>query len=222
MRQQGRRNEQQVEHGQPHQYALPGRIALKSQRADHEQDADPDRQPGRHAEIEAARLDRDELGDQRQQIAEHEVAHGEIAPERAEALKDEFGMAAMRRRAEPHRHFLNHERHQESEQDEGGEKADAIGRAGGRVGDHARAVVLAEHDQHARPRQQPEQPQRSLCRAALQHFQTVLRPQDILVSEARLGAARDARSPEVQHILAHLASNVLLRSAVAAVVDHAP
>ena len=34
---QRRRNEQQVEHGQPHQHALPGRVAPKSQRADDEQ-----------------------------------------------------------------------------------------------------------------------------------------------------------------------------------------
>ena len=192
MREQGRGNEQQIEHRQPHQHAFPGGVSPKSQRADDERHADCHRQPGRQAEIEAAGLDRDELGDQRQQVAEHEVAHREIAPERAESLEDEFGMAAMRRHAEPHRHFLHHERHQEGEQDERNEEADPIGRAGGGVGDHAGAVVLAHHDQHARTGQQPEQPQRTLGGAGLEHLQTIARAQDVLVGDELLRARRRA------------------------------
>ncbi len=97
-------------------------------------------------------------------------------------------MAAMRRHAEPHRHFLHDERHEEGEQNERDEEADPIGRAGGRVGDHAGAVVLPQHDQHARTGEEPEQPQRAFGGAGFKDLQTIARPQYILVGDALLRA----------------------------------
>jgi hypothetical protein len=53
-------------------------------------------------------------------------------------------------------HFLDYDRHAESEHYEGQEEADAEFGSGGGVGEHAGAVVFAQHDQDARAHQEPE------------------------------------------------------------------
>ena len=151
----GRGDEEQVEGGKAHQQPFPGRIVAEQQRADDHADPDQHRQPGRHAEIEAAGLDGDEFGDERQDIAEDEVAHGEIAPEGAETLEDKLGVAPSGRNTEAHGHFLDEIGHDEGCQDERHEEPDAVGGAGGGVGHHARPVILAEHDKHAGSGEQP-------------------------------------------------------------------
>ncbi len=206
MREQGRWNEQQVERGQRHQRAFPGRVAPQGQRASHEHHPDRDREPGRQPEIQTARLDGDEFRDQRQHVAEHKVGHREIAPERAETLENEFRVAAMGRDAKPHRHLLHHVGHDEGEQDERDEEADPVGGAGRRVGDHAGAVILAQHDQNARADQQPEQPQRTLGGPGLQNLQAVARPQQILAARNRPCCVGECSKARVQGVLAHSTS----------------
>jgi hypothetical protein len=76
-------------------------------------------------------------------VARSQIEHREISPERAEPVEDQFGMAAPRCDAEPHRHLLNGERHQERQDDERNEESDAVGGSGGGIRQHARAVVLA-------------------------------------------------------------------------------
>ena len=59
--------------------------------------------------------------------------------------------------AETHGHLLNDAGHDEGENDEGEEEADAVAGSGGGVGKHAGAIVLAEHDEDAGADEQPEQ-----------------------------------------------------------------
>ena len=101
--------------------------------------------------------DADKFGDQRQEISQHQVAHGEEAPEFSEAVEDKFGMAAMSDRTQAHGHFLHDEADQECEHDEGKEKADAKTRAGGGIRKHAGRVIFAEENQYSRADEQPEQ-----------------------------------------------------------------
>ena len=185
MGEQGGGDEQQIEQGERHQRPLPGRVTPERERGQNQRDTDRDREPRGHAEIEPAGLDRDEFGDQGQKIAEHQIGHREIAPERAETLKNQFGMAAMRHCPEAHRHFLHDEGHDEGEQDERDEEADPVGRPRRRVGDHAGAVILAQHDQNARPGEQPEQAQRALFRPRVEHDTAVPVAQEILAADGR-------------------------------------
>ena len=113
---------------------------------------------GRNAEESQAGADGDELGDQGEKVADHEVDHREPSPERTEAVEDEFGVSAMGGGAEAHGHFLNDAGHDEGEDDEGKEEADAVAGSGGGIGQHAGAVVLSEHDEDAGTDEQPEQP----------------------------------------------------------------
>ena len=104
-------------------------------------------QPGAHA---------DKFRDEREEISQHQVAHREKSPETPEAVEDQLGMAAMGDRTETHGHFLDDEPYQERKDHEGNEKTDSETRARGRIGKHARRVVLAEEDEDARPDEQPE------------------------------------------------------------------
>ena len=104
---------------------------------------DENRDPGRNSEEAEAGADGDELGDEGEEVADAEIDHGEPSPEGAEALEDEFGVAAMGGGAEADGHFLDDDCHAEGEDDEGEEEADAELGAGGGVGEHAGAVVLA-------------------------------------------------------------------------------
>ncbi len=122
---------------------------------DHERDED--RGPGRHSEEAEAGADGDELGDQREEVADAEVDHGEPSPEGTEALEDEFGVSAMGGGAEADGHFLDDDCHAKGEGDKWEEEAYAELGAGGGVGEHAGAVVLSQHDEDAGADQQPQQ-----------------------------------------------------------------
>ena len=106
------------------------------------------RHRGRNAKESQAGANRDELGDQRQKIADHQVDHREPSPERAEAVENQLGMAAVRGRAQADSHLLYDACHQEGENHEGQEEADAETGSGRSVREHARPVILSEHDQN--------------------------------------------------------------------------
>jgi hypothetical protein len=59
--------------------------------------------------------------------------------------------------AETHGHLLNYDRHAKRESNERKEESDAKLCTRSGIGEHAGPVVLSEHDQNARPDQQPQQ-----------------------------------------------------------------
>ena len=150
-------NEDQIECGGGESDALPGPIAVTHQGGVEDDERDEDCDPGTDSEETEAGADGDELGDEREEVADAEVDHGEPSPERTEAVEDEFGVAAMGSGAEADGHFLDDDGHAEGEGDEGEEKTDAELGAGSGVGEHAGAVVLSEHDEDAGADEQPQE-----------------------------------------------------------------
>src|ERR1700727_637575 len=158
MAQQRDRNEDQVEHGGDERDALPRPVAVGHERD--EQD-DPRAQHGKdgpHAEESQAGANGDELRYEREKVSDHQIDHREPSPEGAEAIEDEFGVTAVSGGAEAHGHFLDNAGHNKSEDDEWQEEADAETGSGGGIGQHAGAIVFAEHDEDTRTDEQPEQP----------------------------------------------------------------
>ena len=90
-------------------------------------------------------------------VPDAQVDHRKPAPERPEALEDQLGVSAMRRRAQAHGHLLHYDRHAKRERDKRNEESDAKLCARSSVGEHAGPVVLSQHDQNPRPHQQPQQ-----------------------------------------------------------------
>ena len=150
-------NEDQVECGGGEGDAFPGPVAVTHERGVEDYQRDEDCDPGRDAEETEAGADGDELGDQSEEVADAEVDHGEPSPEGTEAVEDEFGVSAMGGGAEADGHFLDDDGHAEGEDDEGKEESDAEFGAGGGVGEHAGAVVFAQHDEDAGTDEQPQQ-----------------------------------------------------------------
>jgi hypothetical protein len=110
----------------------------------------------RNAEVRRTGADGDEFGDEREQVADREVGHCEAAPTRAETIDDQFGVAATRRDSDAHDHLLHDVCQNERQDDEREEEADAERCAGHRVGQHAGAVVLAEHHEDTGPGEKRE------------------------------------------------------------------
>ena len=115
-------NEDQVECGGGEGDAFPGPIAVTHQGGVEDDQRDEDCDPGTDAEETEAGADGDELGDESEEVADAEVDHGEPSPEGAEAVEDEFGVAAMGGGAEADGHFLDDDGHAEGEGDEGDER----------------------------------------------------------------------------------------------------
>src|SRR5579872_2402826 len=150
-------NEDQVEGGGGEGDAFPGPVTVAHECGVEDDEGDGDGCPGGDAEKSQASADGDELSDEGEEIADGEVDHGEPSPEGAEALEDEFGVAAVGGGAEADSHFLNDDCHAEGEDDEGKEEADAEPGTSGGVGEHAGAVVLSEHNEDAGTDEEPEQ-----------------------------------------------------------------
>ena len=160
-RQDGGGDEESVEDGEGQSNALPSPIATGGDGAEHDDQRRAHGDAGANAEKSQAGADADEFGDQREEIAQHQITHGEEAPEFTEAVEDEFGVAAMSDGAETHGHFLHDEADQEREHNEGKEEADAETRAGGGIGKHAGRVIFAEEDQYAGSDEEPQQAEAS-------------------------------------------------------------
>src|SRR5208283_618687 len=148
-------NENQVECSGGESDAFPGPITVTHQGSVENDEGNEDGHPGADSEETEASADGDEFGDECEKVADAEVDHREPSPERAEAIEDEFGVAAMGRGAEAHGHFLDDDGHAEGEGDEGDEESDTELGAGGGVGEHAGAVILSEHDEDTGADQQP-------------------------------------------------------------------
>ena len=144
------------------------------------------RSPRRNAEESQPRANGDELCDQRQKIADPQVDHREPSPERPEPLEDQLRMSTMRRRAQPHRHFLDHQRHPKRQHHEREEESNSELRARRRVRQHAGPIVLAQHHQNARPDQQPQQPRprpQATAQPRRRHSRPIVRAIDVLVRD---------------------------------------
>src|ERR1017187_4294558 len=157
MAQQGDGDEYEVEHGGDERDALPRPVAVSHQSDEEHAPCTQEGDGGRDAEESKAGADGDELGDQREEVADHEVDHGEPSPEGAEAVEDEFGVTAVRGGTEAHGHFLNDAGHQEGQNDEGQEETDAETSSRGGVRQHAGAVAFSQHDEEAGADEQPQQ-----------------------------------------------------------------
>jgi hypothetical protein len=87
---------------------------------------------------------------------------------------------------EAHGHFLDDTGHEESEDDEGKEEADAETGSSSGVGEHAGAIVFAEHDEDAGADEKPEEPragpQTPLC-AGFEDAATVMGAINIFVGD---------------------------------------
>ena len=156
MRQQGRGDEEAVENREAHGDALPRPVAAGRDCGNHDHEGASDGDRRTDAEKSQAGAYADKFRDEREKISEYEVGHREKSPETPEAVEDQLGMAAMSDRSQAHGHFLHDVSHQESQNDERYEKPDAKARAIGRIGKHARRVVLAEENENAGPDQEPE------------------------------------------------------------------
>ena len=156
---------------------------------------------GAHAEVSEAGTDGDELGDEGEEVADHEVDHGKPSPERAEAIEDEFGVASMGGGAETHGHFLNYAGHEEGQHDEGQEEADAEAGAGGGIRQHAGAIVLAEHDEDAGTDEEPEQPgagPEAALDAGGTHPVAIMGAVDVFVGDDHAAGSDDRASQDVR------------------------
>ena len=158
MAEQGDGDEHQVEHGGDEGDALPGPVAVSHQGDEQDDPRAKNGDCGGNAKVSQAGADGDEFSDQGEEVADHEIDHGEPSPEGAEAIEDEFGVTAVRGRAEAHGHFLDDAGHEEGEHDEGEEEADAEAGSGGGVGQHAGAIVFSKHDENAGTDEEPEKP----------------------------------------------------------------
>ena len=98
-----------------------------------------------HPEIAEGEVDAYELGDDREEIEDEQVAHREHPPKATEALLDEPGMAHAGDRPEPDDHFLVDNEHGD-QQRQHPQKAVAIVLARLGVGGDASSVVVPDHD----------------------------------------------------------------------------
>jgi hypothetical protein len=176
MGQQRGRNEEQIPHGKRDHDAFPRHVPARAHR---ERDKKPRSDHGisrRNAEIGRARADRDEFGDEREQVADREIGPREASPRQAEAIDDQFGVSAARRDADAHDHLLDDIRQRERENDERDEEAHAERRARRGVGEHARAVVLAQHHEDAGSGQERKEPHRPVAGTRALHAGPIAGP----------------------------------------------
>src|SRR5690242_424863 len=96
--------EHEVEHGCEERDAVPSPVAVGHERRKQDEPGSEYGDERRNAKKPQAGANGDEFGDQREEVADHQVDHGKPSPERAEAVEDEFGVSAMGSGAEADRH----------------------------------------------------------------------------------------------------------------------
>src|SRR5208283_1044291 len=115
------------------------------------------RSPRGHSKKSQARTDGNKLSDQRQEIADAQVDHGEPTPKWPKAVEDQFRMTAMRSGTETHGHLLYDNGHAKRENDERDEEPNSKPCPGRGIGNHAGAVVLSKHHENSGSDEQPQQ-----------------------------------------------------------------
>ena len=101
------------------------------------------------AEVAEREAHADELGDDREEVEQEEVADREEPPEAPEALVDELRVTDAGDRAEAHHHLLVDDQHGHEQQQHPHQRG-AVVLAGLRVGGDAAGVVVADHHDQAR------------------------------------------------------------------------
>ena len=129
----------------------------------------------RDADVLGGQADADELGDDRQEIKQEQVADGKPAPATAEAFVDQPGVPDPGDRAEPDHHLLVDDEHRDQQQQHPQQRV-AVVLAGLGVGGHPARVVVADHhdDPGTDDGQQGQQPR--LQRAGISVSPTLIRP----------------------------------------------
>ena len=153
-----RDHEEVREHEQEHA-ALPDAEAAAGGDRDERDGGDRDREVFGDAEVAEREADADELGHDREEVQDEQVADGEEAPEAPEPLDDQPRVPDAGDRAEPDDHLLVDDQHRH-EQQQHPQQAGAVVLPGLRVGRDAAGVVVADH--HDQPgaddRQQRQRP----------------------------------------------------------------
>src|SRR5580704_7564711 len=124
-----RRNKKTIEDGQGHRDSFPGPIPPGSNRARHDHKRSSDRKRRTNAKKSKTRPHPDKFRHQRQEIPQHQIAHGKKTPEFSEAIEDQFRMSPVRDGAQPHRHFLYYVSHYEREHHKWNKKSDPVSSA---------------------------------------------------------------------------------------------
>ena len=186
----------EIEYGDGEQGSFPCPITVHRYGRTQEHERAEDRSPRGHAKKSQACADGNELGDQRQKVADAQVDHGEPAPKRPKAVKDQFRMAAMRGGSQAHGHLLYDDGHAKRKNDEGDEESNSKPRARRGVGNHAGAVVLSQHDEDSGPDQQPQQTElregaplgarRGHAHAVVRTINVLVGDDDVLLGDALL------------------------------------
>src|SRR5580704_1473854 len=183
-----RRNKKAIEDGQAHRYSFPGPIPPGSNCARHDHKRPADRDNRTNAEETKARAHPNKFRNKRQEISQHQIAHGEKTPELSETIEDQLRMSPVSDGSQSHGHFLHHVPHYEREHHKRNKKSDSISSAVRRIGKHAGRIVLTQKNQHSRPDQKPEQAHTTefFCAtpfpSSAGYFPTVARAVHILVS----------------------------------------
>ena len=106
---------------------------------------DRDRDVVAHPEITEGKGDADELGDDREEIQDEQVADGETGPEPAEPLLDQPAVADTGHGAQAHDHFLVDDEHRDQKRKHP-QEAGAVVLARLRVRSHPAGVIVPDHD----------------------------------------------------------------------------
>ncbi len=101
------------------------------------------------AEVAEREAHADELGDDREEVEDEQIAHREPSPEAAEALVDQARVTDTRHRAEADHHLLVDDQHRDQQQQHP-QQAGAVVLARLRVRGDAAGVVVADHHDQAR------------------------------------------------------------------------
>ena len=136
--------EERADH-ESHAHALESLERARAGGGHDHKGGDQDARDLRNAQIVEPQADADELRDDRQCIEDEQIDHTERAPELAEALEDEPGMAHAGHDTQAEHHFLVHveDRHQQKQHPK---QAGAIVLAGLGIGSERAGVVVANHD----------------------------------------------------------------------------
>ncbi len=107
------RDDQEIADYENEHEAFPAPEAPGGRHGHQAERGDRDRDVVAHPEITEGQGDADELGDDREEIEDEQVADGETGPEPAEPLLDEPAVADTGHGAQAHHHFLVDDEHRD-------------------------------------------------------------------------------------------------------------
>ena len=141
----GQGDDEEVHDHEDEHEALPAPEAARGGDGHQAHGGQGHRDVGADPEVAEGQADPDELGDDGEEVQDEEVAHREGAPEPAEALEDEPGVAHTGDGPEADDHLLVDDEDGD-EQRQGPQQGEPVVLAGLGVGGHPAGVVVAHHD----------------------------------------------------------------------------